>query len=95
MNITNCKKCGHDKFYEAPSGTHLGQYCAKCYSWQKWLPQNNPITIMPFGKYKGELIAEINDLPYLVWLEHNLNATEENKIKFGKLIKAIKERLIK
>jgi uncharacterized protein (DUF3820 family) len=59
------------------------------------LPQNNPITIMPFGKYKGELIAEINDLPYLVWLEHNLNATEENKIKFGKLIKAIKERLIK
>ena len=91
MNITNCKKCGHNKFYEAPSGTHLGQYCAKCYSWQKWLPQNNPITIMPFGKYKGELIAEINDFPYLAWLQDNLFKCD--KIKFSKIIEAIKERL--
>jgi len=49
---------------------------------------------MPFGKYKGELISEINDFAYLEWLENNLNATEENKIKFGKLIKAIEQRFL-
>jgi len=92
--MKNCKKCGNDKFYYTPSGNHLGEYCENCNAWQKWMPQNNPITTMPFGKYKGELIAEINDFAYLEWLENNLNATEENKIKFGKLIKAIEERFL-
>ena len=48
---------------------------------------------MPFGKYKGEVISEINDYQYLGWLEQSLSASEENKNKFNKLIEALRERL--
>lgn len=48
---------------------------------------------MPFGKYKGEIISEINDFQYLEWLEQSLSASEENKNKFNKLIEALRERL--
>ena len=91
--MNNCKKCGHNSFEYRDSGKHVGQYCAKCETWQKWIPQNNPIKIMPFGKYKGDFISEINDYQYLGWLEQSLSATEENRVKFPKVIEAIRERL--
>lgn len=28
-----------------------------------------PITTFPFGKYKGEIIKECNDLEYIMWLK--------------------------
>jgi len=49
--------------------------------------------IMPFGKYKGEAISDINDYQYLGWLEQSLSATEENRVKFSKVIEALRERL--
>ena len=91
--MNNCKKCGHDSFEYRESGKHVGQYCTKCEAWQKWIPQNNPIKIMPFGKYKGDLISEINDYQYLGYLEQSLSATEENRAKFPKVIEALRERL--
>jgi hypothetical protein len=78
--MNNCKKCGHEKFVYRESGKHIGEYCANCEAWQKWIPQNNPIKIMPFGKYKGDLISEINDYQYLGWLEQSLSAKEENML---------------
>jgi hypothetical protein len=91
--MNNCKKCGHEEFIYRESGKHIGEYCANCEAWQKWIPQNNPIKIMPFGKYKGDLISEINDYQYLGWLEQSLSATEENRNKFPKVIEALRERL--
>jgi uncharacterized protein (DUF3820 family) len=91
--MNNCKKCGHDSFEYRLVNMHLGQYCAKCDAHQQWISQNKPMKTMPFGKYKGEIISEINDYQYLGWLEQSLSATEENKSKFPKLIEALRERL--
>ena len=46
---------------------------------------------MPFGKYKGEIISEINDYQYLEWLEQSLFKCD--KFKFSKIIEALRERL--
>ena len=89
--MNNCKKCGHDSFEYRESGNHVGQYCAKCEAWQKWISQNKPMKTMPFGKYKGEIISEINDYQYLEWLEQSLFKCD--KFKFSKIIEALRERL--
>lgn len=88
----NCKKCNHEIFVYTPKGKHLGQYCAKCGAWQKWMPQNNPVTVMPFGKYKRQNIAEIQDIEYLTWLLSNLKNDVING-EYTKLIRALEERL--
>ena len=88
----SCKKCNHPIFVYSPKGKHIGQYCAKCGQWQKWVPQNNPIDIMPFGKYKGQNIAEITDSEYLKWLVINLKDNTNGPPKL-KLIEAIENRL--
>lgn len=70
--MTNCKKCGHDAFSYRAVGNHIGQYCELCDTWQKWMPQNNQIDTMPFGKYKGQKIFEITDKQYLTWMSKNI-----------------------
>lgn len=88
----SCKKCNHPVFVYTRRGTHIGQYCAKCGAWHKWIPQNNPIDIMPFGKYKGQNIAEITDRNYLEWLVINLKDNTNGPPKV-KLIEAVENRL--
>ena len=34
---TKCKKCSNTTFYIERVGPHLGLYCTKCGSWQKWI----------------------------------------------------------
>lgn len=31
------QKCGNTTFHTERVGPHLGLYCAKCGSWQKWI----------------------------------------------------------
>lgn len=88
----SCKKCNHPIFVYTQKGPHLGQYCAKCGAWQKWWPQNNPITVMPFGKYKGQNIDEIQDRNYLEWLVINLKDNTNGPIRTN-LIEAAENRL--
>lgn len=88
----SCKKCNHAVFVYSQKGKHIGEYCAKCGQWQKWVAQNNPIDIMPFGKYKGQNIAEIQDTEYLKWLVINLKDNTNGPPKL-KLIEAIENRL--
>ena len=90
----NCKNCESKEFTYEQKGQHVGMYCANCGKWQKWMPQNNPIIEMPFGKYKGQKIAEINDLDYLNNLLNWLLYESEAKPNF-KLIDAIKIKLNK
>ena len=85
----NCKNCESKEFTYEQKGQHVGMYCANCGKWQKWMPQNNPIIEMPFGKYKGQKIAEINDLDYLNNLLNWLLYESEAKPNF-KLIDVMK-----
>jgi hypothetical protein len=50
-------------------GFHIKATCPKCHGFLKFLPTGTPRKLY-FGKYNGELIADIakNDLPYLKWL---------------------------
>jgi uncharacterized protein (DUF3820 family) len=89
----SCKKCNHPVFVYTKKGNHIGQYCAKCGAWQKWMPQNNPIDVMPFGKYKGQNINDIQDKSYLTWLKENLSSGQINMKNPGKLIEAIEKSL--
>lgn len=90
--MNNCKKCSHTIFVYSIVNKHLGQYCAKCGTWQKWWPQNNPITVMPFGKYKGQNIDEIQDQNYLEWLVINLKDNTNGPTRHN-LIEAAENRL--
>jgi len=90
--MNQCKKCAHAVMVYSIVNKHLGQYCAKCGAWQKWISQNNPVDIMPFGKYKGQNIAEITDRNYLEWLAINLKDNTNGPPKV-KLIEAVENRL--
>lgn len=68
-----CKNCAATDFFYQISGPHLGQYCSGCKTWQKWIPQGpSAVTAMPWGKYAGKKITEIDDLPYLRWMSATL-----------------------
>jgi hypothetical protein len=84
--MNNCKNCGHQEFVYRKVGNHIGQYCLQCETWQKWMPQNNPMEVMPFGKYKGQKISEIIDLEYLNWMQENCTTNP-------RLVKSIRQRL--
>lgn len=90
----SCKKCNHTVFVYSKKNQHIGEYCAKCAAWQRWIPQNNEIEIMPFGKYKSQNIADIQDTEYLEWLVINLKTNTNGPVKTN-LIKAIEKRLNK
>lgn len=93
--MNNCKKCSHTIFVYSIVNKHLGQYCAKCGAWQKWMPQNNPIDIMYIGKYRGQKIADIveRDREYAVNLLHNLTSGQITIKNPEKLIQALKKHL--
>ena len=96
--ITNCKNCNNDEFYFDEkifsNGTkHIAQVCRQCDTFQKYVPQNNPLEIMPFGKYKGQRIDAIMDKTYLTWLLKNLKSGQCNMKNPEKLIKALEGRL--
>ena len=95
MNTTtdNCKFCNSSEFTYRISGPHLGQYCSACDRWQKWINQDKPIELMPFGKYKDRPISEIQDKNYLTWLVQNLKSGQINYKNPEKLINAIENRL--
>lgn len=96
--ITNCKYCNHDEFYFEEkifsNGTkHIAQICRQCNTHQKYVAQNNPLEVMPFGKYKGQKFSEIMDKGYLRWLLENLKSGQCNMKNPGKLIQALERRL--
>lgn len=64
---STCRTCGFSATYVERRGPHVGEYCAGCSRWLRWVWQNRPLTTMPFGSYKGE---PIKNLPrdYRKWL---------------------------
>ena len=35
----NCPKCGADTFKYKEKGPHVGEYCARCRQWIRWVPK--------------------------------------------------------
>lgn len=87
MEEIQCKACYSKEYITEKSGQHIKAVCAKCGTYIKFLPQNNPIERMPFGKFKDLPIKEIEDKKYLVWALENcrikgsLKIAIENRIK--------------
>jgi RNase P subunit RPR2 len=94
---TTCKKCGaiqepNVKAVTFKNGVmHIEARCPDCDSFIKYLPQDtqiDPLSPMPFGKYKGRSIISIahEDKGYAKWCAENL----ENK----KYREAFKDALV-
>lgn len=54
-------KCCNGNKIEKVKTPHIGEYCADCGKWLRWIPQNKPWQEfkMPFGKYKDKTLLEI------------------------------------
>ena len=69
-----CHHCGSPDFVtherKFSNGTkHLELRCSAGH-FQKFLPQNNPVFVMPFGRHKGKAIKDLPD-DYLAWMLEN------------------------
>jgi uncharacterized protein (DUF3820 family) len=82
MDIT-CQRCGSvNDYHVVKTELHDTAYCNGCDAYIKHLPKNNPIVIMPFGKYKGREISSLlsdEELRYVTWMLHNSTANEKIK----------------
>lgn len=67
-----CIKCGLvNDCYTYERGPHIGARCNGCDTFIKWIPQNNPNFIIPFGKFKGRELSSMkldHEVGYLQWL---------------------------
>lgn len=54
----------------AQEGPHRVARCPECNAYLKALPGPSAAFLMPFGKYKGSLVADLwqQDAPYCAWL---------------------------
>ena len=59
-----CKKCGHESFHTERVGPHLGLYCAKCGSWQKWVKAMAPVEETFREPTTKAIILDDNDIPF-------------------------------
>jgi len=71
-----CKKCGlvNDYTIQEKGGQNCC-YCNGCDTFLGNKPKENydfKSMTMPFGKYKGQYISQINDLNYFNWLLKNV-----------------------
>jgi hypothetical protein len=69
--------CGDDNVVTRRSGPHVGEYCASCCKWLRWVPQGIENFVWPIGaKHKGTLILTIAriDRPYLEWAAKELSS---------------------
>jgi len=71
-----CPKCQSNSTTQTPNGPHVGEYCADCGFFIRWVPQGLQNFIWPIGaKHKGKPILEIlkTDKRYLEWAAENMS----------------------
>jgi hypothetical protein len=86
MPIGICNHCGHEEekqyiIINSAGIEHLRADCAKCGRYKRFVPQDKPLSewVMPFGKYKGKKLKEI-DYDYLWWGAENITGNSGKKI---------------
>ena len=69
-----CKSCGNINDYREIKGGQniLSAYCNGCNEFIQILPDNRPIIIMPFGKYKGRKISSLTEKEELQYVNYIL-----------------------
>lgn len=70
-----CSSCNGERTVKKPVGKHIGEYCASCNKWIRWVPQDWKNFIWPVGtKHKGHTLISIliNDRKYLEWAAENM-----------------------
>lgn len=75
MLFCNTCKC-HQSYNIKENGVHKTAYCNVCNSYIKNIPHKPPTFYI--GKYKGEEVANINDLHYLKWAKENMRSLSSN-----------------
>lgn len=84
MEQVTCKNCGSVNDYRTElSGQHLKAICNVCDRYIKFLPQNNPVLVMPFGKFKDREISSLTskeEVEYLTWGVSNLKLSTSIKL---------------
>jgi hypothetical protein len=76
--MSMCPKCQSNNTVQTQKGPHVGEYCADCSAFIRWVPQGLQNFIWPVGaKHKGKPILEIlrTDRPYLEWAAENMTAS--------------------
>jgi ribosomal protein L37AE/L43A len=71
-----CPQCQSDKTVRKPKGPHIGEYCADCGRFYRWVPQGLENFIWPIGtKHKGKHILDIlkEDRRYLTWAAETIS----------------------
>ena len=76
-----CPRCGSSKFETRKVAMHVGQYCAACGRWIRFLAQHESIEVMPFGRHAGTRITNLAT-NYLRWILENVTLK-------GRLLKAL------
>ena len=67
MEDLKCPKCGaENQFYTEMKANNNVARCSLCDAFIKNIPQGVEPTFF-FGKYKGQKVAEIEDMGYLRW----------------------------
>lgn len=69
METLICRNCGpiEDYYTELKSGQNTA-WCSKCDAFIKNIPYSTAAPTFYFGKYKGKLVTEVEDMPYLKWV---------------------------
>jgi Putative quorum-sensing-regulated virulence factor len=68
---SSCPHCRSTDLYTQERLPQLGLYCRSCSRWIKWVAQNRPIDVMPFGKHRGHLIVDL-PIDYIDWILQNV-----------------------
>jgi hypothetical protein len=72
-----CKNCGLiDDYNIVQKGNHKTAICNGCGRYIKHLPQEGGAKFY-FGKYKDQLVSEVNDIEYLQWVWDNVKLSEK------------------
>ena len=75
-NNVECPECGlvNDYTIENKSGQNVCTcFCGRFLGNKPKETYDVKSIVMPFGKYKGQVISQVNDVPYFRWAYKNLN----------------------
>lgn len=79
-----CVSCGSTGTVQRKQGKHIGEYCAGCDKWIRWVSGDWRSFIWPVGsKHKGQTLAMIllNDRPYLEWAAENMTGSLQKRAR--------------
>lgn len=75
-----CPRCEGLSYRTVPSGPHIKAICSDCEAFIKFIARDPADFIMPFGKYKGVPLSEIEP-GYLEWASDAIEGNVGERIR--------------